>query len=193
MYDLTLGTMSAARGFTYIYNEGHPISGFGKTFRYVGAGEPFGIPVLILIFLAVVLVAAFILRYTRLGRHTYAVGSSEPAATLAGVNSHRVKIAAYAICGLTAALGALMITSRLNSAETTAGAGYELSVIAAVVIGGTSLMGGRGSVWGTLVGALLIGTINNAMTLLTISSYWQFVVRGAVIVTAVLLDRLRQN
>ena len=190
---VTLGMMSIARGLAHIYTGAQPISGFGETFRYIGRDDLFGVPVLIVIFLCVVLIAAFILRYTRLGRYTYAVGSNEQAARLAGVNVAAVKIAAYMLCGLTAALGAIMLTSRLNAAETTAGAGYELSVIAAVVIGGTSLMGGRGGVWGTLIGALLIGTINNAMNLLLISSYWQLVVRGSIIVGAVLLDRLRED
>jgi len=190
---VTLGTMSIARGFAHIYKGPEPISGFGQTFRYIGRNDLFATPVLILIFLAAVLISAFILRYTRLGRYTYATGSNERAARLAGVNTDRIKIAAYTFSGLTAALAAIMLTSRLNAAETTAGQGYELSVIAAVVIGGTSLMGGRGGVWGTLIGVLLIGTINNAMNLLLISSYWQLVVRGAIIVAAVLLDRLREH
>jgi len=190
---VTLGTMSIARGFAHIYTGAQPVSGFAETFRYIGRDSLLGVPVPIVVFLAVVLIAAFVLRYTRLGRYTYAIGSNERAARLAGINVDRFKIAAYMICGLTAALGAIMLTSRLNAAETTAGAGYELNVIAAVVIGGTSLMGGRGSVWGTLVGVLLIGTINNAMNLLLISSYWQLVVRGSIIVGAVLLDRLRED
>ena len=190
---VTLGTMSIARGLAHIQTEGQPVSGFADNFRYIGRSDICGIPVLIVIFLATVLIAAFLLRYTRLGRYTYATGSNEKAARLAGVNTDRIKTAAYIFSGLTAALAAIMLTSRLNAAETTAGAGYELSVIAAVVIGGTSLMGGRGSVWGTLLGALLIGTINNAMNLLLISSYWQLIVRGAIIVAAVLLDRLRED
>jgi len=190
---VTLGTMSIARGFAHIYTGAQPISEFGRSFRYIGRGYLLGVPVPIVIFFATVLIAAFILRYTRPGRYTYAIGSNEQAARLAGVNVDRFKIAAYMVCGLTAALGAVILTSRLNAAETTAGAGYELNVIAAVVIGGTSLMGGRGSVWGTLIGVLLIGTINNAMNLLLISSYWQLIVRGSIIVTAVLLDRLREN
>jgi len=185
---VTLGTMSIARGLAHIYTGAQPISGFSEDFRCIGRAES---P--IVIFLLVVLIAAFILRYTRLGRYTYAIGSNEPAARLAGVNVDKYKAGAYVICGLTAAMGAVILTSRLNAGESIAGEGYELSVIASVVIGGTSLMGGRGGVWGTLVGALLIGTINNAMNLLLISSYWQLVVRGTIIVGAVLLDRLRED
>ena len=112
---------------------------------------------------------------------------------LSGISVDFYKTSVYAICGLTSALGAIVLTSRLNAGESIAGTGYELDVIAAVVIGGTSLMGGRGSVWGTLIGALLIGTINNGMNLLMISSYYQLVVKGVIIVAAVLLDRLREN
>ena len=190
---VTLGTMSIARGFAHIYTGAQPIGGFQESFLYIGQEKFLGIHVPIVIFVVVVLIAAFILRYTRLGRYTYAIGSNEQAARLAGINVDRFKAAAYVLCGLTAALGAVILTSRLNAGESIAGAGYELDVIASVVIGGTSLMGGRGGVWGTLLGALLIGTINNAMNLLLISSYWQLVVRGAIIVGAVLLDRLREQ
>ncbi len=189
---VTLGTMSIARGLAHIFTNGQPISGFSPSFRYIGSGELFGVAVPILIFGATVLAAAAILRYTTLGRYTYAIGGNEEAARLAGVQVDYYKVAVYAIVGLTAALGALVLTSRLNSGESIAGTGYELDVIAAVVIGGTSLMGGRGSVWGTLIGALLIGTINNGMNLLMISPYYQLVVKGLIIVAAVLLDRLRE-
>jgi ribose/xylose/arabinose/galactoside ABC-type transport system permease subunit len=139
-----------------------------------------------------VLVAAFTLRYTTLGRYTYAIGGNEEAVKLSGVNVTVYKTAVYAICSMSAALGAIVLTSRLNAGESIAGTGYELDVIAAVVIGGTSLMGGRGSVWGTLVGALLIGTINNGMNLMSVSPYWQLIVKGIIIINAVLLDRLRE-
>jgi len=189
---VTLGTMSIARGFAHIYTGGQPIGGFRDSFRYIGRESILGVHIPILVFLGVLCTAALILRYTRLGRHIYAIGSNEAAARLAGVNIDRGKTAAYVISGLTAAAAAIILTARLNSGESIAGQGYELDVIASVVIGGTSLMGGRGSVWGTLVGALLIGTINNTMNLLLVSSYWQLVVRGLVIVAAVLVDRLRQ-
>lgn len=189
---VTLGTMSVARGLAHIYTGAQPIGGFRESFRYIGRDSFLGIHVPIIIFLLTLLIAAFVLRYTRLGRCAYAIGSNERAARLAGVNVALYKTAAYIISGLTAALSAIILTSRLNAGESIAGAGYELDVIASVVIGGTSLMGGRGGVWGTLVGALLIGTINNAMNLLLISSYWQLVVRGSIIVAAVILDRLRE-
>lgn len=190
---VTLGMMSVARGLAHIYTDGQPISGFGDSFRYIGASDFLGVPVPIIIFVLTLLIAAVILRETRLGRYTYAIGGNEEAVRLSGINVDRFKIATYAISGLTAALGAIILTSRLNAGESIAGMGYELDVIASVVIGGTSLMGGRGSVWGTFAGALLIGTINNGMNLLTIPSYWQLVVKGSIIVGAALIDRLREK
>jgi ribose/xylose/arabinose/galactoside ABC-type transport system permease subunit len=184
---VTLGMMSIARGLALIYCGGYPISGFGKSFRYIGKGN---FP--IIVFAVTLLIAAIVLRHTRLGRYTYAIGGNEETVKLSGINSDIYKTVAYIISGLTSALGAVVLTSRLNAGEPIAGTGYELDVIASVVIGGTSLMGGRGGVWGTLIGALLIGTINNGMNLLGISSYWQAVVKGLIIVGAVLLDRLRE-
>ena len=155
---VTLGMMSIARGLAHIYTGGQPISGFGAAFRFLGTGGLLDIPVPIIIFALTVLIAAAILRHTILGRYTYAIGGNEDAARLSGIRVNFHKTSAYAISGLTAALGAIVLTSRLNAGESIAGMGYELDAIAAVVIGGTSLMGGRGGVWGTLVGALLIGT-----------------------------------
>ena len=143
------------------------------------------------LFLLSVVVAAALLRRTRWGRYLYAIGGNLQAAKLSGIPVDRCTTLAYVLCGLTAAASAVVLTARLNAAESIAGAGYELDVIASVVIGGTSLAGGRGGVWGTLLGALLIGTINNGMNLLQISAYFQLVVKGAIIVGAVLLDRLR--
>jgi ribose/xylose/arabinose/galactoside ABC-type transport system permease subunit len=190
---VTLGMMSVARGLAHIYTDGQPISGFGGSFRYIGGGDFFYVPVPIIIFVFTLLIAAVILRDTRLGRYTYAIGGNEEAVRLSGINVDRFKIAVYAISGLTAALGAVILTSRLNAGESIAGVGYELDVIASVVIGGTSLMGGRGSVWGTFIGALLIGTIDNGMNLLIIPAYWQLVVKGLIIIGAALLDRLREK
>jgi ribose/xylose/arabinose/galactoside ABC-type transport system permease subunit len=185
---VTLGTMSIARGLAHLYTGGEPISRFGRTFRSLGGGE-----VPILLFVLSVIAAAVVLKATRLGRYTYAIGGNREAARLSGIAVGFYTAVAYLICGLTSAAGAVVLTARLNSAESIAGMGYELDVIASVVIGGTSLMGGRGGVWGTLVGALLIGTINSSMTMLSISSYYQAVVKGAVIVAAALLDRLREE
>ena len=190
---VTLGMMSIARSLTLIYTKGYPISGFTGPFRFIGGGDIVSIPFPIIVFLLTVVVAWLILTQTRLGRYTYAIGGNEETVKLSGINSDFYKTIVYVISGITAAMSALILTSRLNSAEPVAGQGYELDVIAAVVIGGTSLNGGRGSVWGTLIGALLIGVINNGMNLLGISPYFQLLVKGLIIIGAVLLDRLRQE
>jgi ribose transport system permease protein len=190
---VTLGMMSIARGLTLIYTKGYPISGFQEAFRFIGGGDFLAIPLPIIVFLLTTLVAWVVLTQMRLGRYTYAIGGNEETVKLSGINSDFFKTVVYIISGITSAISALILTSRLNSAEPVAGQGYELDVIAAVVIGGTSLMGGRGSVWGTLIGALLIGVINNGMNLLGISPYFQLVVKGVIIIGAVLLDRLRQE
>ena len=190
---VTLGMMSIARSLTLIFTKGYPLSGFGDQFRYIGGGDLLGIPFPIVVFLLTVFIAWIILTQTRLGRYTYAIGGNEETVRLSGIRSKVYKTIVYVISGVTSAISALILTSRLNSAEPVAGVGFELDVIAAVVIGGTSLMGGRGSVWGTLVGALLIGVINNGMILLGISPYFQQLVKGLIIIGAVLLDRLREE
>lgn len=190
---VTLGMMSIARSLTLIYTKGYPISGFSGPFRFIGGGDVASIPFPIIVFALTVVVAWLILTQTRLGRYTYAIGGNEETVKLSGIDSNRYKVIVYVISGITAAMSALILTSRLNSAEPVAGQGYELDVIASVVIGGTSLSGGTGSVWGTLIGALLIGVINNGMNLLGISPYFQLLVKGLIIIGAVLLDRLRQE
>jgi len=189
----TLGMMSIARSLPLIYLNGYPISGFNPQFRFIGGGDLLGIPFPIVVFLLAVLLAAIILSDTRLGRYTYAIGGNEETVRLSGIQTHFYKTMVYVISGVTSAVSAILLISRLNSAEPVAGMGYELDVIAAVVIGGTSLNGGRGGVWGTLVGALLIAVINNGMVLLGISPYFQQLVKGLIILGAVLLDRLRDE
>jgi ribose transport system permease protein len=188
---VTLGMTSIARGLTLIYAKGYPISGFSSDFRIIGGGYVAGIPIPIIIFILIVTIAYIVLTQTRLGRYTYAIGGNEETVKLSGINSKNYKTLVYVISGATAAVSALILTSRLNSAEPIAGIGYDMDVIAAVVIGGASLSGGRGSVWGTFVGSLLIGVINNGMNLLGISPYFQQVVKGLIIIGAVWLDQLR--
>jgi ribose transport system permease protein len=190
---VTLGMMSIARGLTLIYSQGYPISGFSDTFRFVGGGYILGIPFPVIIFLVTVIVAWAVLTQTRLGRYTYAIGGNEETVKLSGINSNFYKTMVYVISGATAGIAALILTSRLNSAGPTAGLTYELTVIASVVIGGTSLSGGRGTVWGSLIGALLIAVINNGMNLLGISPYFQELARGVIIILAVYIDRLREQ
>ncbi len=189
----TLAMMSVGRSLTLVHNNGIPISGFSPDFRFIGGGTVLGIPFPVVIFVVTVIVAAVVLRETRLGRYTYAIGGNEEAVRLSGIPAGFYKTLVYVISGVTCGIAALINASRVNSAETVAGTGYELDVIAAVVIGGTSLMGGRGSVLGSLIGALLIAVINQGMTLLGIGVYYQGMVKGLILLGAVLLDQLREQ
>ncbi|RKF13655.1 ribose ABC transporter permease [Alginatibacterium sediminis] len=188
----TLVTMTLLRGVTMVYTDGRPISaGFTDTadaFAWFGTGYALGIPVPVWLMVLVFALAWYVLNHTRFGRYVYAVGGNEPATRLSGINVDRVKIAVYSICGLLAALAGIIVTSRLSSAQPTAGMAYELDAIAAVVLGGTSLAGGRGRIMGTLIGALIIGFLNNALNLLDVSSYYQMIAKAVVILLAVLVD-----
>ncbi|ADN76916.1 ribose ABC transporter membrane protein [Ferrimonas balearica DSM 9799] len=189
----TLVTMTAIRGLTMVYTDGRPIStGFtdaSDAFAFLGTGYLFGVPMPVWLMLLCFVGAWFLLNHTRLGRYIYAIGGNEAAARLSGIRVDRVKVAVYGISGMMAALAGLIVTSRLSSAQPTAGTAYELDAIAAVVVGGASLAGGRGFIWGTLVGALIIGFLNNALNLLDVSSYYQMIAKAAVILLAVLADR----
>ncbi|WP_332398800.1 ribose ABC transporter permease [Vibrio metschnikovii] len=188
----TLVTMTLLRGVTMVYTDGRPIStGFTDTadaFAWFGTGYALGIPVPVWMMVVVFAAAWYLLNHTRFGRYIYAMGGNESAARLSGINVDRVKIGVYAICGLLSALAGIIVTSRLSSAQPTAGMGYELDAIAAVVLGGTSLMGGKGRIMGTLIGALIIGFLNNALNLLDVTSYYQMIAKAAVILLAVLVD-----
>ncbi|AIV07308.1 MULTISPECIES: ribose ABC transporter permease [Vibrio] len=188
----TLVTMTLLRGVTMVYTDGRPIStGFTDTadaFAWFGTGYALGIPVPVWLMVIVFAAAWYLLNHTRFGRYVYALGGNESATRLSGINVDRVKIGVYAICGMLAALAGIIVTSRLSSAQPTAGMGYELDAIAAVVLGGTSLMGGKGRIMGTLIGALIIGFLNNALNLLDVSSYYQMIAKAVVILLAVLVD-----
>jgi ribose transport system permease protein len=189
----TLAMLTIARGFTMLYTKGHPISNLGKDFAFIGAGSLLGIPVPVWIAVFVVLIAVFITQKTKLGRYIYAIGGNEQAAKLSGINIKKVKMTVYAIAGGLAALGGIIVTARLDSAQPNAGVSYELDAIAAVVIGGTSLSGGKGSVWGTVMGAIIIGVLNNGLVLLNVSPFWQQVVKGGVILLAVIIDKIGEK
>ena len=186
----TLAMLTIARGFTMLYTGGHPISNLGDQFAYIGAGYFIGIPVPVWIAAIVVLLAVFITKKTKLGRYIYAIGGNETAARLSGIRINRVKLIVYSLGAALAAVGGVIVTSRLDSAQPNAGLSYELDAIAAVVIGGTSLNGGKGSVWGTVIGAVIIGVLNNGLVLLNVSPFWQQVVKGAVILLAVIIDKM---
>ncbi|WP_066266312.1 ABC transporter permease [Hydrogenophaga palleronii] len=185
---VTLGGMTIWRGATLILNDGGPISGFDEGFRWWGRGDVFGLPVPVLVFLIVCLVGYITLRYTRYGRSVYAVGGNPEAARLSGLNVKRIVASVYVIVGLLAGLSGFLLAARLGSAEAVAGVSYELRVIAAVVIGGTSLFGGLGGVGGTIIGSLLLGVLLNGLVMMNVSAYYQQVVIGVIIVIAVAFD-----
>ncbi|MGQ9907354.1 MAG: ABC transporter permease [Candidatus Flexifilum sp.] len=189
---VTLGGMSIFRGATLILSNGGPISGFDEAYRFWGSAripDQNGIPVSVLIFLGFALLAHVVLTYTRYGRHIYAVGGNPEAARLSGLNVRWLVLSVYVIVGFFAGLAGFVLSSQLNSSEAVAGDGYELRVIASVVIGGTSLFGGEGSVLGTLIGAMLIGVLINGLVLMNVSSYVQQIIIGVIIVLAVGFDR----
>ncbi|QKY70059.1 ribose ABC transporter permease [Lentibacillus sp. CBA3610] len=187
----TLATMTIYRGATLVYTDGRPITGLSDsfTFEMIGRGYVFGVPFPVILMLGVFLILYFVLRKTVFGRQVYAVGGNEEASILSGIKADRIKIGVYSLTGMLSVLAGIILTSRLNSAQPTAGEMFELDAIAAVVIGGTSLMGGRGRITGTLIGALIIGVIDNGLNLMNVSSFYQQIVKGGVILLAVLLDR----
>ncbi|ABZ84969.1 ribose transport system permease protein rbsc [Heliomicrobium modesticaldum Ice1] len=185
----TLGTMTLFRGATLIYTEGRPIRAVEEGFNAIGGGYLGPIPTPVVITAVMVFLAWFVLNRMTVGRRVFAVGGNEEAAVLSGVKATYSKVFVYAVSGLMCGLAGAILTSRLMSAQPTAGAGYELDAIAAVVLGGTSLSGGQGGVLGTLVGALIIGVLDNGLNILNVSSFYQQAVKGIVILIAVLLDR----
>ena len=187
----TLGLMTLLRGVALVLSNGSPISGFTSYFFALQGGGYVAhlVPIPVVWMLVMFVLFWFVLTRTVFGRHVYATGGNEEAAKLSGVKTDGVQIVVYTISGAMAALAGVILTSRLDSAQPTAGAGYELDAITAVVLGGTSLAGGRGWIFGTLIGALLIGVLNNGLNLMGVSSFYQQVIKGSVILLAVLLDR----
>ena len=186
----TLAMLTIARGLTMLYTNGHPITGLGNEFSYLGTGWFLGMPVPVWVALILILGFMFFMRKSRAGRYIYAIGGNEKATLLSGININKVKITVYTLTGILCAVAGLLVTARLDSAQPNAGTGYELDSIAAVVIGGTSLSGGKGTIVGTVIGALIIGVLNNGLVLLDVSPFWQQVIKGLVILLAVILDRM---
>jgi ribose/xylose/arabinose/galactoside ABC-type transport system permease subunit len=186
---VTLGMMTAARGLALVISGGRPVSNLSREFTAMGSGDLLGIPAPIVIFAAVALVSHVFLKNIQLGRYIYAVGGNENAARASGIRVERVKMFAYTVCAALAGLAGVVLASRITTGQPNAGVGYELDAIAAVVIGGTSLNGGVGGIGGTILGALLMGVINNGLDLLNVSSYYQQIVKGIIIAGAVWLDR----
>lgn len=198
----TLGMMTVARGFALIYSN-RPVSGLTDTYNFIGQGEifkvipisgqpPLGIPIPVIILALVAVGAHIMLNNTRFGRHIYAIGGNEQAALISGLNVGRIKIGVYTIAGLLSGLAGLVLSSRIGSGQPGLAVGIELDAIASAVIGGTSLSGGIGTIWGTIIGALIIGVLNNGLDLLNVSAYWQTIVKGTIIVVAVIVDE-RKN
>lgn len=184
----TLATMVIARGLTLVYTKGYPLVVSNEAYRFIGSGRIFGIPVPIIIMFVIFGFIYWMLKYTSFGRYIYAIGGNEETALLAGINVRFIKVAVFGIAGLLSALSAVIYTSRLMSAQPTAGTGIELDAIAAVIIGGTSLAGGRGAVTGTLIGALIMGVLDNILNLMNVSPFYQSIAKGLVILIAVLVD-----
>ncbi len=190
----TLGMMSMARGLALIFTKGQSIYVFPQSFlKFFGTGNLWIIPMPAVIAITTVVIGHYILSQTRFGRYIYAIGGNLEAAKLSGINVHKILISVYIYAGITYALGGAVLTGRLNSAQPIGGVGYELDAIAAVVIGGTSLSGGRGTVWGTVFGALIMGVLRNGLNLLNVSSYIQQCFIGLIIIIAVLIDQSRKK
>jgi ribose transport system permease protein len=189
----TLGTLSIARGLTQLWTGNFPITNLGDDFRFMGTGYLMGVPMPVWISAALVAIFVVVTRRTRFGRYLYAIGGNERAAVLSGLNVTRIKILVYTLGGGLAGVAGLVLAARLDAADPKVGIGYELDSIAAVVIGGTSLSGGRGSILGTVLGCLIIGALNNGLVLLGVSPDWQLVIKGGVILIAVAIDRVSRT
>ncbi|WP_375140516.1 ABC transporter permease [Cohnella herbarum] len=190
----TLAMMTIARGIALIYTNGRPIVVSSEPFKFLGQGYIGPLPVPVIIFVAVAAIMGVVLYKTKFGRYVYAIGGNENASKISGIRVGRIKIWVYVINGFLAGLAGILLSSRISSGQPNSGMGYELDAIAAVVIGGTSLFGGRGSLLGTIVGVLIIGIINNGLNLMDVSSYWQQIIKGLIIAGAVILDqRAKRN
>lgn len=188
----TLGMMSVARGLALIYSDGRPVSDLEEQYDWIGQGSILGVPTPIVIFAGVAILAHLALNYTRFGRYVYAIGGNEQAARVSGIRIPRVTIIIYTISGLLAGLSGVILSARIGSGNPQLGTGIELDAITAAVIGGTSFKGGIGTIWGAVIGAMIIGIINNGLNLLSVSPFMQLVVKGLIIILAIILDE-RKN
>lgn len=189
----TLATMTIVRGLCYVYTNGRPITGFRDDFKVIGKGMAGIIPVPVLIYLLIVIIGIILLNFSKFGRHVLAVGGNERAAIVSGIQAARVKFICYLISGVTSAMAGIVLAARTQTGQPVAGDGAELDAITAVVIGGASLSGGSGSVLGSVIGMLIIGVMTNGLDLLNVSSYYQKVIKGVIILVAVLADRAKKK
>jgi ribose transport system permease protein len=185
----TLATMTIFRGVTYVYTNGTPVSGLGQSFMMLGNDKILGIPIPVIVMIVIFAASYYILTQIRYGRYVYALGGNEDSARLSGINTQRIKTMVYVLSGIMAAISGIIVTSRIGSASPNAGTGFELDAIAAVVLGGTSLAGGEGSIIGTIIGAVIIGVLNNGLNLMNVSPFYQLIVKGLVILLAVMVDK----
>lgn len=185
----TLATMTVFRGVTYVYTGGTPVSGLSQSFMVLGNNKILGIPIPVLVMVIIFAASFYILTQIRYGIYVYALGGNEDSSRLSGINTERIKTMVYVISGIMAAISGIIVTSRIGSASPNAGSGFELDAIAAVVLGGTSLSGGEGSIMGTIIGAVIIGVLNNGLNLMNVSPFYQLIVKGLVILLAVLVDK----
>ena len=190
---VTLGMLGIAQGMALVITFGRSMFGLPGTFKWIGQGSLFGIPAPLILVIILFVIFHIILTYNRLGRYILAVGGNEQATRLSGVNVDLIKMSAYVISGFMGAIGGIVLSARINSAHPAAGQGYELDAIAAAVIGGTSLMGGEGTIVGTLIGSFMMAVIRNGLNLLNVNSFWQQIVIGVVIIVAVWMDRMRKR
>jgi ribose/xylose/arabinose/galactoside ABC-type transport system permease subunit len=190
---VTLGGLSAYRGTALLVSDGGPISGFNEAYRWIGQGKIGMVPIPVIIFLVFIVLCHIVLKYTVYGRYIYSVGGNPEAARLSGINIDLIIISTYIITGFLVGLAAFILSARLNSAEAVAGMGYELNVIAVVVVGGTSLFGGRGNILGTIIGAMLFGVLQNGLVLLNVSSYIQQIIIGIILILAVTFDKFSNS
>lgn len=189
----TLATMTIARGLCYVYTDGRPITGFRDDYKVIGGGAVGVVPIPVLIFVVIIIIGIILLNFSKFGRQVLAVGGNEKAAIVSGINAARIKFICYALSGVASAIAGIVLSSRTQTGQPAAGDGNELDAITAVVIGGASLSGGSGSIIGTVVGMLIIGVMTNGLDLLNVSSYYQQVIKGIIILIAVLSDRLKTH
>ena len=190
---VTLGGLSAYRGTALLVSDGGPISGFNEAYRWIGQGKIGMVPIPVIIFLVFIVLCHIVLKYTVFGRYIYSVGGNPEAARLSGINIDLIITSTYIITGFFVGLAAFILSARLNSSEAVAGMGYELNVIAVVVVGGTSLFGGRGNILGTIIGAMLFGVLQNGLVLLNVSSYIQQIIIGIILILAVTFDKFSKS
>lgn len=189
----TLGMLSVARGVTYLASNAQPVPGLSEGFLKIGGGSVGIIPIPVIILAVVFIICTIILYWTKYGRYIYGVGGNAKAARVSGINVKKITCSAYMVAGVLAGLAGVVLTSRVSSGLAMAGQNYETDAIAAVVMGGTSLTGGKGRLWGTLIGVLLIAALNNGLDMMAVSSYWQLIIKGMIIVAAVIIDSMSSS